>query len=272
MKNRILVIDVGGTNVKVLLPGRKVPIKIPSGSNMTAQAMALAVKKAIRGVAFDAVTIGLPAAVVRGKVLHDPKNLGKGWARFDFQKAFRKPVKVINDAAMQAMGSYDGGTMLFIGLGTGLGSALVIDGVLAPMELAHLPFRKGESYEDYVGLRGYERYGKKKWRKHVAEVTHLLKTALVADYVVLGGGQTKLLKKLPDGCRLGDNFNAFIGGQRVWEDLAQLGDPKARTTRPRAHRVRPRTKAERAQAKEPQPEPVPVEAVEAEPSGEPTTN
>ncbi len=271
MKKRILVIDVGGTNVKVLLPGRKVPIKIPSGSGMTAQAMAQGVKKAIRDVPYDAVTIGLPAAVVRGKVLHDPKNLGRGWARFDFQKVFRKPVKIINDAAMQAMGSYDGGTMLFIGLGTGLGSALVIDGVLAPMELAHLPFRKGESYEDYVGLRGYKRYGKKKWRKHVKEVTRLLKTALVADYVVLGGGQTKLLKKLPEGCRLGDNFNAFIGGQRVWEDLAQLNDPKARAaSRTRqAPRVRARSKAERAQANEPQPEPVPAEAVAMEPN-EPT--
>jgi predicted NBD/HSP70 family sugar kinase len=190
------------------------------------------------------MTIGMPAAVVRGKVLHDPMNLGKGWANFNFQQAFKKPVKVINDAAMQAMGSYDGGTMLFIGLGTGLGSALVVDGVLAPMELAHLPFRKGESYEDYVGLRGFERYGKKKWRKNVRTVTQLLKAALVADYVVLGGGQTKHLKQLPDGCRLGDNFNAFIGGQRAWDDLAQRDDPRVY-----APRIRPRTKKERAEAR-----------------------
>jgi predicted NBD/HSP70 family sugar kinase len=142
------------------------------------------------------------------------------------------------------MGSYDGGTMLFIGLGTGLGSALVVDGVLAPMELAHLPFRKGESYEDYVGLRGFERYGKKKWRKNVRTVTQLLKAALVADYVVLGGGQTKHLKQLPDGCRLGDNFNAFIGGQRAWDDLAQRDDPRVY-----APRIRPRTKKERAEAR-----------------------
>jgi predicted NBD/HSP70 family sugar kinase len=136
--------------------------------------------------------------------------------KFDFQKALGKPVKLINDAAMQALGSYEGGTMLFLGLGTGLGSALVVDGKVAPLELAHLPYRSGE-YEDYVGLRGYKKYGKKKWRKHVAAVAALLKNGLVADYVVLGGGQTKLLKAMPAGCRRGDNFNAFKGGQRVWE-------------------------------------------------------
>jgi hypothetical protein len=204
---------------------------------------------------------------VRGKVLHDPKNLGRGWARFDFQKAFHKPVKIINDAAMQAMGSYDGGTMLFMGLGTGLGSALVIDGVLAPMELAHLPYRKG-TYEDHVGLRGYKKYGKRRWRKLVKQVAGLLKAALVADYVVLGGGQTKLLKKLPDGCRLGDNFNAFIGGQRVWEEPVQLAHPKTRAAAHAAQRVRPRAQ-KKVQAPTPEPEPNPVETVE---SPEPTAN
>ena len=219
MKKRILVIDVGGTNVKLLLPGHKVPIKIPSGSKMTPRSMAALVQNAARGAAYDAVTIGFPAAVVRGKILHEPANLGRGWVRFDFQRAFGKPVKIINDAAMQALGSYEGGTMLFLGLGTGLGSALIVDGALAPMELAHLPYRDGE-YEDFVGLRGYKKYGKRKWRKHVREVVRVLKAGLVADYVVLGGGQTKVLKKLPDGCRLGSNSNAFIGGQRVWDESA----------------------------------------------------
>lgn len=237
MKKRILVLDVGGTNVKVLLSGQKTPLKIPSGPALTATRMVAEVKKAAHGWKYDAVTIGFPAAVVRGKILHEPKNLGRGWVRFDFQKAFKKPVKIINDAAMQALGSYDGGTMLFLGLGTGLGSALVVDGVLAPMELAHLPFRKGE-YEDYVGLRGYKKYGKKRWRKHVAEVVALLKAGLVADYVVLGGGQTKVLKKLPAGCRAGSNFNAFIGGQRVWDEPRQHWHPKERphVARPRPDR------------------------------------
>jgi hypothetical protein len=217
MKKRILVLDVGGSNVKVLLPGHKVPLKIASGSKFTPRAMIAEVQKAAKDARYDAVTIGFPAAVVRGQILHEPHNLGKGWVRFDFAKAFKKPARVINDAAMQALGSYEGGTMLFLGLGTGLGSALVVDGVLAPLELAHVPYRSGE-YEDYVGLRGYEKYGKRKWRKLVNEVVRVLKTGLVADYVVLGGGQSKLLKKLPDGCRLGSNLNAFVGGQRLWDE------------------------------------------------------
>jgi len=222
MKKRILVIDVGGTNVKVLLPGHRVPIKIPSGQGMSAGAMAVAVKKVAARTKYDAVTIGIPAAVVRGRIVHEPANLGAGWIGFDFQVAFGKPVKIINDAAMQALGSYAGGTMLFLGLGTGLGSTLIVDGMSAPMELAHLPYRDGE-YEDYVGLRGYRQHGKRRWRKYVNEVVRLLRAGLVADYVVLGGGQAKLLKKLPVGCRPGSNFNAFIGGRRVWEEGASRG-------------------------------------------------
>jgi predicted NBD/HSP70 family sugar kinase len=218
MKNGVLVIDVGGTNVKVLRSGQKVPLKIPSGTGMTARKMVAGVKKATSPWKYDAVTIGLPAAVVRGRILREPVNLGKGWVRFDFRKAFGKPVRIVNDAAMQALGSYDGGTMLFLGLGTGLGSALVIDGVVAPLELAHLPYKKGE-YEDYVGVRAVRRFGKRRWRKHVGNVVKLLKKALVVDYVVLGGGNAKLLKKLPAAARLGANSNAFIGGQRLWEDL-----------------------------------------------------
>lgn len=216
MSKRVLVLDVGGTNLKLLLSGETEPTKIPSGPGFTPQALVAAVKKVMADKPYDAVSIGFPAAVVSGKIAHEPHNLGKGWVKFDFEKALGKPVKLINDAAMQALGSYEGGTMLFLGLGTGLGSALVTGGQVAPLELAHLPYGKGE-YEDYVGLRGYEKYGKKKWRDHVTRVVALLKAALVADYVVLGGGQTKLLKELPPGCRRGDNFNAFKGGQRVWE-------------------------------------------------------
>lgn len=218
MSNRVLVLDVGGTNLKMLATGDKEPTKVPSGPKFTPQALVAAVKKSMAGKEFDMVTIGFPAAIVDGKISNEPANLGRGWMKFDFKKALGKPVKIVNDAAMQALGSYDGGTMLFLGLGTGLGSALVVNGNVAPLELAHLPYRRGE-YEDYVGLRGYEKYGKKVWRDHVAKVTHLLKTAMVADYVVLGGGQSKRLKKLPPNCRLGDNFNAFKGGQRAWDPV-----------------------------------------------------
>ncbi len=213
---KVLVLDVGGTNLKLRLSGETVPRKVPSGPGFTPRDLVAAVKREMEGRPFDAVSIGFPAAIVNGKISHEPHNLGKGWAGFNFQKALGKPVKVINDAAMQALGSYEGGTMLFLGLGTGLGSALVTGGKVAPLELAHLPYRRGE-YEDYVGLRGYEKWGKKKWRRNVETVVGLLKAAMVADYVVLGGGQTKLLKELPKGCRRGDNANAFKGGERLWE-------------------------------------------------------
>lgn len=215
---KILVLDVGGTNLKLLVSGETEPTKVPSGSRFTPRALVAAVKQAMADKPYDVISIGFPAAIRNGRISHEPRNLGKGWVKFDFEKAFGKPVKLVNDAAMQALGSYEGGTMLFLGLGTGLGSALVIGGQVAPLELAHLPYRKGE-YEDYVGLRGLEKYGKKKWREHVAALVALLKAGMVADYVVLGGGQTKLLKTLPEGCRRGDNFNAFKGGQRVWEEV-----------------------------------------------------
>lgn len=216
MSKIVLVLDVGGTNLKLRLSGEAEPVKVPSGPRFTPRALVAAVKKVMGDKLYDVVSIGFPAAIQNGKIAHEPHNLGKGWMNFDFEKALGKPVKLVNDAAMQALGSYEGGTMLFLGLGTGLGSALVTGGQVAPLELAHLPYRKGE-YEDYVGLRGYEKYGKKKWRAHVATVVALLKAAMVADYVVLGGGQTKLLKTLPAGCRRGDNANAFKGGERVWE-------------------------------------------------------
>jgi polyphosphate glucokinase len=213
---RILAIDVGGTNIKVLATGRKQPVKIPSGPAMTARKMASDVLKATAGWKYEAVSIGYPGPVLDGRPLGEPHNLGKGWVKFDYRKAFKCPVKVVNDAAMQALGSYEGGRMLFLGLGTGLGSALILNGSLAPMELAHLPYKRGE-FEDYVGKRGLDRLGKKSWRRHVDDVVQRLKAALVADYVVLGGGNAKLLKKLPAGARLGDNANAFRGGFRLWQ-------------------------------------------------------
>jgi len=213
----ILVIDIGGTNVKILATGQKDPIKIPSGTTMTARKMVDEVRKAAAKWKYTAVSIGYPGPVLHGQPVSEPHNLASGWVGFDFSKAFGKPVKMVNDAAMQALGSYDGGRMLFLGLGTGLGSALVVDGILEPMELAHLPFKKGRTYEDYVGLRGIDRLGKKKWRKNVAEVVETLSKALEADYVVLGGGNAKLLKDLPPGARLGNNMNAYTGGFRLWE-------------------------------------------------------
>ncbi len=183
---------------------------------MTAKQMVAAVQKLIAGWAYDVITIGYPGLVLHGHIVGEPHNLGPGWVRFDFKKAFGCPVKIINDAAMQALGSYQGKRMLFLGLGTGLGSAMVVDGVLEPMELAHLPYKKGRTYEAYVGLTGLKRLGKMKWRRHVNDVVKQLKTALEADYVVLGGGNARLLKKLPSASRIGDNDLAFRGGLRVW--------------------------------------------------------
>jgi polyphosphate glucokinase len=214
---RVLVIDVGGTNIKVSTGGPDEPTKIPSGPDMTAARMAEEVKKATAGWSYDAVTVGYPGPVVQGRPAVEPKNLGMGWVRFDYDKAFGKPVKVVNDAAMQALGSYQGGRMLFLGLGTGLGSAFVADGQLEPLELAHLPYRNNRTYEDYVGLRGFKRLGRKKWQRHVEKVIELLKHGLQADYVMLGGGQTKKLKALPEGVRLGNNSHAILGGIRLWE-------------------------------------------------------
>ena len=221
----VLVIDVGGTHVKVLASNHKRHLEIPSGPDMTAKKMVDEVRKATAGWKYDAVSIGYPGPVLHGRPLSEPHNLGRGWVGFDFRKAFGRPVKIINDAAMQALGSYRRGRMLFLGLGTGLGSALIVDGVLEPMELAHLPYKKGRTYEDYVGLAGLKRLGKKKWRRHVVDVVKQLKTALQADYVVLGGGNAKLLKKLSPGVQLGDNANAFRGGFRLWTEPA-LHRPK----------------------------------------------
>jgi predicted NBD/HSP70 family sugar kinase len=214
---RVLVIDVGGTNVKMLATGQKEPRKHPSGPTMTPRKMVSIVKKSVADWQYDCVSLGFPGPIINQHPLREPHNLGCGWVGFDFKKAFGRPAKIINDAAMQALGSYEGGRMLFLGLGTGLGSAMIVDGMLQPMELAHLLYKDGKTYEDYLGLRGLEHYGKKKWRKHVAKVAAKLKTALEADYIVLGGGNSKKLKNLPPGCRLGHNENAFRGGFRMWQ-------------------------------------------------------
>ncbi len=215
-ERKILVVDVGGTHVKVLATGQRVERKIVSGPTMTPAKMVEDVKSLTKDWKYDVVSIGYPGPVVSGRPLHEPHNLGGGWVGFNFAKAFGHPVKMVNDAAMQALGSYRGGRMLFLGLGTGLGSAMVVDGVVEPMELAHLPYKKGKTYEDYIGLRGLMRLGKKKWRRHVADVVERLQAALEPDYVVLGGGNVKKLKELPRGTERGDNKNAFRGGLRLW--------------------------------------------------------
>ncbi len=224
----ILVIDIGGTNVKILATGQSEVRKVSSGPKLTPTQMVAKVRALAKGWSYEAVAIGYPGLVLDGKPALEPKNLGPGWVGFDFAKRFRCPVKLINDAAMQALGGYEGGRMLFLGLGTGLGSTLIVDGVVAPMELAHLPYKKGETFEDFVGLRGLERLGKKKWRQEVAEVVACLKAALVADYVVLGGGNAKKLDTLPPDSRLGTNSNAFTGGFRLWEGAPR---PTARAAR-----------------------------------------
>ncbi len=215
---KTLVIDVGGTNVKILATGQEDVRKIPSGPELTPVQMVDEVKAAAEGWEYERVAIGLPSPVEHNQAVLEPANLGRGWVGFDFSQHFGRPVKVINDAAMQALGSYEGGRMLFLGLGTGLGSALIIDHVIAPLELAHLPYRKGLTFEDYIGQRGLDRFGKKRWRHYVEDVTARLRAAMVADYVVLGGGNAKRLRSIPANCRLGDNNKAFAGGFRLWEE------------------------------------------------------
>src|SRR6266850_2721867 len=220
MKNtriNVLVIDVGGTHVKVLATGQDAHREFDSGPTLTPKRMVSEVRKLVADWKYDVVSIGYPGPVHQNRPVSEPWNLGKGWGGFNFEAAFECPVKVLNDAAMQALGSYKGGKMLFLGLGTGLGSAMIVDGTLEPMELAHLTYKNGKTYEDYLGLRGLERLGKKKWRQHLAKVVKKLRAALGADYVVLGGGNSKKLKKLPAGARLGSNENAFLGGFRMWE-------------------------------------------------------
>jgi len=215
----ILVIDIGGTNVKVLATGQNERRRFPSGPKMTPQLMVTGVKKLVADWKYDVVSIGYPGRVHHNRPVADPRNLGRGWTRFNFSAAFKRPVKIINDAAMQALGSYRNGTMLFLGLGTGVGSALIAEGAIVPMEVGHLPYKKG-TYEDYLGARGLERLGKKKWRRHIETCVARLISAFELDDVVIGGGNAKKLLKLPNGCRAGANANAFVGGFRMWEEPA----------------------------------------------------
>lgn len=225
MARKILVIDVGGTHVKLKVSGRDETLKIPSGKALTPGRMMRGVlaAAAAAGWSFDAVTVGVPAPVVAGKIALEPVNLGRGWTRFDFSAAARKPVRVVNDAAMQALGSYGGrGTMLFLGLGTGLGAAMVVDGTLVPLELARMPFKRGE-LEDYTGERALKKLGKARWRESVDGVVRAVAAAFVVDEVVLGGGNAKRLKELPPRTRIGSNAFAMVGGERLWHEQRHAG-------------------------------------------------
>lgn len=218
----VLVIDIGGTHVKILATGEKERREFASGPKLRPKQMVEQVKKLAGDWKYDAVSIGYPGPVLRNRPVAEPHNLAKGWVGFKFETAFKRPAKVVNDAALQALGSYKGGKMLFLGLGTGLGTTLIVDGIVEPMELGHLAYKKA-TYEDYVGIRGLKKHGKKKWRRHVEDVVERLIAALEPDDVVLGGGNVKVLKKLPKGCRAGDNANAFVGGFRLWEKEGARG-------------------------------------------------
>ena len=213
---RVLVVDIGGTNVKMLATGQKIRRRVPSGRELTPQQLVAEVTKATGDWKYDVIAMGYPGRVVRGRIEAEPHNLGRGWVGFDFDAAFGRRVKILNDAAMQALGSYKSGLLLFLGLGTGLGSALVADGVVIPLEMAHLPF-KNATYEHYLGARALKRLGRKKWQAHVEFSAQLLRDALLPDDIVLGGGNVKKLKSLPPGCRAGSNEYAFVGGFRMWK-------------------------------------------------------
>jgi polyphosphate glucokinase len=236
---KVLVIDVGGTHVKILATGQKAAREFESAPRMTPEQMVAGVKTLAGTWRYDAVSVGYPGAVLHNRPVAEPYNLGRGWVDFDFEAAFGCPAKVINDAAMQALGSYTGSKMLFLGLGTGLGSAMIAEGVVVPMELGHLPYRKA-TYEDYVGRRGLERLGKKRWRRYVGEVIELLRAALLPDEIVLGGGNAEKVRDLPPSCRRGDNANAFVGGFRLWE-AKRRGNAT-----PAGRRARAATRAERS--------------------------
>ena len=212
----VLAVDVGGSHVKALTSTRRERRRFVSGPALTAEQMVAGTLEVVAGWTYSRVTVGIPAPIRGGKVVHDPANLGRGWVGFDFEAAFGKPTQIVNDAVMQAVGSYQGGRMLFLGLGTGLGSALVVDGVIQPLELGHLPYRKS-TFEDYVGERSLKKRGKKQWAKDVFDTVARLSAAMEPDEIVLGGGGVDELHALPDGCRRGENENAFLGGFRLWD-------------------------------------------------------
>lgn len=225
MKRNILVIDVGGTHVKIMISRHK-RRKFKSGPKMTPREMVAQIKAELKGWKFHAVAVGFPAPVRNGRILTDPKHLGKGWAGFNFEKALGKPVRVVNDAALQALGSYCGGRMLFLGLGTGLGSTLVLPNMLIPLELGDLPYRDHRIIEDFLGKTGIDELGDKEWEREVMFAVEQLKKSVIADYVVLGGGKAKKLKKLPEDTELGHNRNAFMGGVRLWQNDPRTGQAK----------------------------------------------
>jgi hypothetical protein len=224
-KRNILVVDIGGTHVKLMISARE-RRKFDSGARMTPGQLMRRLKQVVRGWKFDAVSIGFPAPVRNGRIMNDPKHLGPGWARFDFRKALKKPTIIINDAAMQALGSYRGGRMLFLGLGTGLGSAMVWQKTLLPLELGDLPYRDGKIIEQFLGKPGVSRLGERAWKSEVRHAVLQLKKSFVADYVVLGGGNAKRFKTLPEGIEAGHNRNAYLGGVRVWETEPRSGNKK----------------------------------------------
>jgi polyphosphate glucokinase len=239
---KVLVVDVGGTSVKILATGQADPRRFPSGPTMTPEQMVAGVKELAGDWKYDVVSIGYPGRAVEDRAVSEPRNLAHGWVGFDFAAAFGRPVKVINDAAMQALGSYNGGTMLFLGLGTGIGSALMVRGHIVPMELGSLSYRKG-TIEDCLGIRGIERLGKKKWQETFELLVARFMSALLLDDVVIGGGNARNLKELPPGCRLGDNAYAFVGGFRLWEKatdrkpLAPGGPVRAKAKRTKGTRT-----------------------------------
>lgn len=237
----VLAIDIGGTHVKLLAGGEKSHREFSSGPKLTAKRMIFAVQKLAGDWKYDVVSIGYPGLVVHGRPVLEPHNLGTGLVGFDFAAAFECPVKIINDAAMQALGSYKSGKMLFLGLGAGLGSAMIVDGVVVPMELAHLPYRK-RTYEDYVGVRGLKKHGQKRWQRHVVDVVERLVAALEPDDVILGGGNVNKLKKLPPGCRAGDNANAFIGGFRLWANAEGERQPLKANSSSQKSSLRPQNR------------------------------
>ena len=215
---KVLVVDVGGTNIKVKVSNKPEVRKFTSGELLSAREMCNLVLKNCPDWTFDRVSIGFPGVTRDNCIAAEPVNLGRGWKNYDFEKSFGKPVRVINDAAMQALGSYEGGRMLFLGLGTGLGTTLILDGIIVALEMGHLPYKKNRSFEHFVGTHGLKRVGKNRWHEYVFDVVNYLKNAMVADYVVLGGGNVKKLEKLPPGSRRGDNSLAFLGGIRLWDD------------------------------------------------------
>ena len=244
----VLVIDIGGTHVKVLATGQDPHREFDSGPALTPKRMVSGVRKLVADWKYDVVSIGYPGPVLRGRPVSEPWNLGKGWVGFNFAAAFKRPVKVVNDAALQALGSYKRGKMLFLGLGTGLGSALIVDGLIEPMELGHLPYKKA-TFEDYVGIRGLEKHGKQKWRGYVADVVERLIAAIEPDDVVLGGGNVRKLKELPSSCRAVDNANAFLGGFRLWEEATVRGNlahSKRRPNQRKRIQFSPRKETKRA--------------------------